>query len=130
MTFTISCFPHRHPSIACGAYRARECTNQRSMWIGWQTAITRCVAFIGRISTTHLTLKSSSGRPSKRRMDIDNRAKAVMDALQELRIIADDCLANRVTMMWSLEIECVVRNHHNQSRGALMPKKLKTLHRT
>ena len=38
-------------------------------------------------------------------MDIDNRAKAVMDALQELRIIADDCLANRVTMMWSLEIE-------------------------
>mgnify|MGYP003111808665 FL=1 len=45
------------------------------------------------------------GRPSKRRMDIDNRAKAVMDALQELRIIADDCLANRVTMMWSLEIE-------------------------
>ena len=45
------------------------------------------------------------GRPSKRRMDIDNRAKAVMDALQELRIIADDCLANRVTMMWSVEIE-------------------------
>ena len=45
------------------------------------------------------------GRPSARRMDIDNRAKAVMDALQELRIIADDCLANRVLMMWSLEIE-------------------------
>lgn len=41
------------------------------------------------------------GRPSKRRMDIDNRAKAVMDVLQHCNIITDDCLANRVTMMWS-----------------------------
>jgi len=45
------------------------------------------------------------GRPSKRRMDIDNRAKAVMDVLQNLDIIIDDCLANRVMMMWSNEIE-------------------------
>ena len=44
------------------------------------------------------------GRPSKRRMDIDNRAKAVMDVLQHLDIITDDCLANRVTMMWSNDI--------------------------
>ena len=41
------------------------------------------------------------GRPSKRRMDIDNRAKAVMDVLQHCKVITDDCLANRVTMMWS-----------------------------
>lgn len=45
------------------------------------------------------------GRPSKRRMDIDNRAKAVMDVLQHYGIIADDCLANRVTMMWSNDIK-------------------------
>ena len=45
------------------------------------------------------------GRPSKRRMDIDNRAKAVMDVLQNLDIIMDDCLANRVMMMWSNDIE-------------------------
>ena len=45
------------------------------------------------------------GRPSKRRMDIDNRAKAVMDVLQHCNVITDDCLANRVTMMWSNEIE-------------------------
>lgn len=45
------------------------------------------------------------GRPSKRRMDIDNRAKSVMDVLQHLDIITDDCLANRVMMMWSNDIE-------------------------
>jgi crossover junction endodeoxyribonuclease RusA len=53
------------------------------------------------------------GRPSKRRMDIDNRAKAVMDMLQHLDIITDDCLANRVTMMWSNEInDCKVTIWH------------------
>ena len=41
------------------------------------------------------------GRPSMRRMDIDNRAKAVMDILQHLKIIDDDCLTQRLTMMWS-----------------------------
>jgi crossover junction endodeoxyribonuclease RusA len=45
------------------------------------------------------------GRPSKRRMDIDNRAKAVMDVLQHCGIIADDCLANRITMMWSNDLD-------------------------
>lgn len=45
------------------------------------------------------------GRPSKRRMDIDNRAKAVMDVLQHCKVITDDCLAQRVTMMWSHDIE-------------------------
>lgn len=40
------------------------------------------------------------GRPSKRRMDIDNRGKAVMDVLQHCNVIVDDCLANRITMMW------------------------------
>ena len=45
------------------------------------------------------------GRPSRRRMDIDNRAKAVMDVLQHCEIISDDCLANRITMMWSNDIK-------------------------
>jgi crossover junction endodeoxyribonuclease RusA len=45
------------------------------------------------------------GRPSKRRMDIDNRAKAIMDVLQHLEIITDDCLANRITMMWANDID-------------------------
>lgn len=45
------------------------------------------------------------GRPSRRRMDIDNRAKAVMDVLQHCKVIKDDCLAQRVTMMWDNELE-------------------------
>jgi len=45
------------------------------------------------------------GRPSKRRMDIDNRAKAVMDVLQHCNIIADDCLAQRIMMMWSNDLD-------------------------
>ena len=45
------------------------------------------------------------GRPSKRRMDIDNRAKSVMDVLQHCGVIKDDCLANRITMMWSNDID-------------------------
>jgi crossover junction endodeoxyribonuclease RusA len=48
------------------------------------------------------------GRPSKRRMDIDNRAKAVMDVLQHCKVITDDCLANRITMMWSEGEGCQV----------------------
>lgn len=45
------------------------------------------------------------GRPSKRRMDIDNRAKAVMDLLEHADIITDDCLAHHITMFWSNDIE-------------------------
>lgn len=45
------------------------------------------------------------GRPSKRRMDIDNRAKAVMDVLQHCKVITDDCNANRITMMWSNDLD-------------------------
>ena len=45
------------------------------------------------------------GRPSKRRMDIDNRAKAVMDVLQHCNIITDDCLAQRIMMMWSNDLD-------------------------
>ncbi len=45
------------------------------------------------------------GRPSQRRMDIDNRSKAVMDMLQHLDIITDDCLAHHITMYWSNEIQ-------------------------
>lgn len=50
------------------------------------------------------------GRPSKRRMDIDNRAKAVMDILEHLSIFKDDCLANKITMQWSNQIKhCEVK---------------------
>ena len=41
-------------------------------------------------------------------MDIDNRAKAVMDVLQHCKVITDDCLANRITMMWSEGEGCQV----------------------
>jgi len=44
-------------------------------------------------------------RPSKRRMDIDNRAKAVLDILQALQIISDDCLANQINMMWCDDVD-------------------------
>ncbi len=42
---------------------------------------------------------------SRAKWDIDNRAKAVMDFLQEAKIITDDCLAQRITMMWSNDID-------------------------
>lgn len=44
------------------------------------------------------------GRPSKRRMDIDNRVKAVMDILEREEIITDDCLCWHMTVYWDEEI--------------------------
>lgn len=44
------------------------------------------------------------------RQDIDNRAKAVMDALQTYRVIANDSLCERLSMHWDENIpaECIV----------------------
>ena len=44
------------------------------------------------------------GRPSKRRMDIDNRVKAVMDILEREEIITDDCLCWHMTVYWDQDI--------------------------
>lgn len=48
-------------------------------------------------------------RPSKRH-DIDNRAKAVLDALQHYGVITNDNLCERLEMVWDagLKDECVV----------------------
>ena len=38
-------------------------------------------------------IEIAMGRPSKRKMDIDNRIKAVLDVLERVRVIEDDSLA-------------------------------------
>jgi Holliday junction resolvase RusA-like endonuclease len=38
--------------------------------------------------------------PSRRRMDIDNRIKPVLDALQEAGVLADDSLVHRLVVTW------------------------------
>lgn len=38
--------------------------------------------------------------PSRRRMDIDNRIKPVLDALQKAGVLADDSLVHRLVVTW------------------------------
>ena len=49
-------------------------------------------------------------RRQNSRQDLDNRSKAVLDALQHYRIIANDSLCERLSMHWAADIpaECVV----------------------
>lgn len=48
-------------------------------------------------------------RPHKR-MDLDNRMKALLDVLQHYKVIKNDSLCERLTMTWDagLKEECVV----------------------
>jgi len=52
------------------------------------------------------------GKPSKRRMDLDNRIKAVMDLLERAGVIADDCWAWHITVYWKEDLKgCQVTIH-------------------
>lgn len=39
-------------------------------------------------------------KPSKRRMDLDNRLKAVLDLLVTMNVIDDDCMIQRIELEW------------------------------
>lgn len=45
------------------------------------------------------------GRPDRRRRDLDNLAKPILDCLQHCMIIKDDCHNQQMSLMWSNEIE-------------------------
>ena len=45
------------------------------------------------------------GRPDRRRRDLDNLSKPILDCLQHCRIVKDDCLNQRMTLMWTNEFE-------------------------
>ena len=52
------------------------------------------------------------GRPSKRRMDIDNRIKAVMDVLERVGVIEDDSYCWHMVVYWKEGLEgCQVTIH-------------------
>ena len=39
-------------------------------------------------------------KPSKRKMDLDNRSKALLDLLVSMNVIDDDCMIQRLEMEW------------------------------
>lgn len=45
------------------------------------------------------------GRPDKRRRDLDNLAKPILDVLQHCKVLQDDCHAQRITMLWTNDID-------------------------
>lgn len=47
----------------------------------------------------HITI--TVDRPDRRRRDLDNLSKAVLDALKEGGVIEDDSYADRIVMEWS-----------------------------
>jgi len=50
-------------------------------------------------------IEIAMGRPSKRKMDIDNRIKAVLDVLERVRVIEDDSLAWHLTVYWEENLD-------------------------
>lgn len=41
------------------------------------------------------------GKPDRRRRDIDNTVKAIMDLITKAGVIEDDCLAQSITVAWA-----------------------------
>lgn len=55
-----------------------------------------------------------------RRMDLDNRMKALLDVLQHYQIIKNDSLCERLTMTWDpgIKDECVIILHSAEEAQA------------
>lgn len=72
-----------------------------------------CGYFIRKAAGTPISVPFTCSialkRPNKRQ-DIDNRSKAILDALQHYGVIKNDNLCERLTMAWDagMKDECVV----------------------
>jgi crossover junction endodeoxyribonuclease RusA len=62
---------------------------------GWELAIQRPARITGPV-----TVVISAGRPDRRRRDIDNLAKSLLDLLVAHRVMDDDSLVRSVTSRW------------------------------
>ena len=51
-----------------------------------------------------VSVEMAMGRPDKRVRDIDNHAKAVLDALTAHKVLEDDSLVHRLLLYWSTEV--------------------------
>lgn len=64
---------------------------------------------IDKTCTLHIQL----GRPDKRRRDVDNPLKGLLDLLQDLDLLEDDCLIQSLTIEWSPNVVGVQVNAYN-----------------
>lgn len=83
-------------------------TEEYEAWLseaGWRIQAQRPGRIVGPYE-----IEIRIARPhTKRRMDLENRMKAVSDLLVKQRVIADDSLAQRITMEWGPQgSECAV----------------------
>ncbi len=54
--------------------------------------------------TQPVSVEAAFGRPDKRRRDLDNHAKAVLDALTRNGVLEDDSLIHRLLLYWSPDV--------------------------
>jgi crossover junction endodeoxyribonuclease RusA len=62
---------------------------------GWELAIQRPARIPGPVTVT-----IAAGRPDRRKRDVDNLPKAILDLLQAHQVIADDSQVMKITTGW------------------------------
>lgn len=75
----------------------------------WRTDAGWFIRKVGQPITVPFSISIALRRPHKRQ-DLDNRSKAVLDCLQHYKVIKNDNLCERLTMVWDqgMTAECVV----------------------
>jgi crossover junction endodeoxyribonuclease RusA len=62
---------------------------------GWELAAQRPARIAGPVQVS-----IAAGKPDRRRRDVDNLGKAVLDLLQAHAVIADDSMVTKITAGW------------------------------
>ncbi len=50
-----------------------------------------------------VSVEMSVGRPDRRKRDLDNITKPILDALETHKVLENDCLVQRLLLYWSLD---------------------------
>ncbi len=66
----------------------------------WEIKFQKCRLFFNQPVSVTL----SFGRPDKRRRDIDNVIKPILDTLQKAKIIENDSLVHRLVAVWAHDV--------------------------
>ena len=98
MIFTLPYPPSVNNLFLNVAGRGRIITPKYKAWIDlclWTLAARRLSPVKGRFAIT-----INAVRPDRRKRDLDNLAKPILDVIVKAGLVDDDSLAQRITMAW------------------------------